>query len=152
MANRPTPTAIRIATGNPSGRKLNKKEPTPEGIPIPPDHLSDGARKAWFTIVPILCSMRVATSADYMAIARLCECYALVNDLEKNIREKGTTQVVVTESGAEFERPRPQVSMLADADRRLKGYLVEYGLTSAARSKVSVTENQNQPDEFFNGA
>jgi phage terminase small subunit len=44
--------------------------------------------------------------------------------------------------------------MLADADRRFKAWLVEFGLTPAARSKVHVQnpdedEKQDPLQEFF---
>ncbi len=35
-------------------------------------------------------------------------------------------------------KANPAVAMLADADRRFKSYLVEFGLTPAARTKVKV--------------
>lgn len=142
---RPTPTAIKIATGNPGKRKLNKREPrVPKGVPIPPDDLSDGARRAWFAWAPVLDAMGVLTAADAIVLERACECYAEVNELKMELRSGGRVQVVPTKGGAPMERQRPQVAMLADADRRLKSYLVELGLSPAARSKVHATE---QPDE-----
>jgi len=44
--------------------------------------------------------------------------------------------VVETKAGGEMERMRPAYSALMDADRRLKAWLVEFGQTPAARSKV----------------
>jgi P27 family predicted phage terminase small subunit len=141
---RPTPTALKIATGNPGKRATNKREPKADGIPVPPDHLSDGARRAWFALCPLLASMGIIAKADGIAFERLCECYAEVNELQAALRDGGRVQVVITKSGDSFERQRPQVAMLADADRRLKGYLVEFGLSPAARSKVNVAEQEEQ--------
>jgi P27 family predicted phage terminase small subunit len=142
---RPTPTALKKATGNPGKRALNKNEPQlAPGIPTPPEHLTDDARRAWFGLCHLLHSMGVLAKADAMALERLCETYAEVVELTANIKAKGRTQVVETESGAEFERQRPQVAMLADADRRFKSYLIEFGLTPAARSKVNVSEQPEQ--------
>lgn len=36
--------------------------------------------------------------------------------------------------------------MLADADRRFKSYLVEFGLTPAARSKVKMNGGEEEED------
>jgi phage terminase small subunit len=38
--------------------------------------------------------------------------------------------------------------MLADADRRFKSYLVEFGLTPAARSKVQIKDDEPKEDQF----
>lgn len=135
---RPTPTAMKIAAGNPGRRPINAAEPKLGGVPTPPEHLGDGARAAWFAVCPMLQAMGVLDRADAMALERLCETYAEVVELTRDIRERGRTQTTITESGSEMERQRPQVAMLADADRRFKSYLVEFGLSPAARSKVQV--------------
>lgn len=144
---RPTPTALKIATGNPGRRPLNAREPKPEpGMPDPPATLSDGARRHWFGLVPILASMGILFRADSLAFVELCETAAEIDDYRADIRKKGRYQVVKTKSGAKFERQRPVVANLADASRRLKTWLIDFGLTPAARSKVNVPE---QPE---NGA
>ena len=39
-------------------------------------------------------------------------------------------------------RTRPEVAIRADADRRFRAYLVEFGLTPAARSKVKISDQK----------
>lgn len=99
----------------------------------------------------MLVSMGVLTAADAIILERACECYAEVNELKLDLRANGRVQVVTTQSGDRMERQRPQVAMLADADRRLKSYLVELGLSPASRSKVHVqAETQEDPaDKYF---
>ena len=49
-------------------------------------------------------------------------------------------------------KANPAVAMLADADRRFKSYLVEFGLTPAARTKVKVDGGEKEEDplnQFF---
>jgi P27 family predicted phage terminase small subunit len=41
-------------------------------------------------------------------------------------------------------KANPAVAMLADADRRFKSYLVEFGLTPAARSKVNTLPDEEE--------
>jgi len=49
-------------------------------------------------------------------------------------------------------RTRPEVAVIADADRRFKSYLVEFGLSPAARSKVVTPGKPGEGtlDEYFN--
>jgi phage terminase small subunit len=55
-----------------------------------------------------------------------------------------------------MERMRPAYSALMDADRRLKAWLVEFGQTPAARSKVKSNggedaEKEDPAARFFTG-
>lgn len=95
--------------------------------------------------------MGVLTLADAIELEVLCEDYAEWCELKADIKANGRTQKVTTESGAEFERQRPQVAMLSDCDRRLKSHLIEFGLSPASRSKISLIEKADE-SEFFNNA
>ena len=150
---RPSPTALKIASGNPGKRAMNKREPKVEpGVPQPADHLSDGARQAWFALAPMLDAMNVLTKADAIELEILCEVYVEWQELKADIAKNGRTQDVTTKGGGTFTRQRPQVAMLQDCDRRLRGHLSEFGLSPASRSKISVAEKSDNEDEFFNGA
>lgn len=150
---RSTPTAMKIASGNPGKRAINKREPKPPaGVPTPPEHLSDEARRVWFALAPMLDAMGVLTQADAIELEVLCEDYAEWLELKKDIQANGRVQTVTTKSGDEFIRQRPQVGMLQDADRRLKGHLAEFGLTPASRSKVTISEKSEGEDKYFGGA
>lgn len=145
------PTALKIAAGNAGKRAINKREPKASGIPTPPGHLSDLARRHWFALCPLLKDMGILSRGDGAALEQLAECYAEVQELRADIRANGRVQSVTTKSGDVFERQRPVVAMYQDADRRLKSYLVEFGLTPAARSKVHASEvedNQKQSSYF----
>ena len=71
--------------------------------------------------------------------------------LRLTITEEGRTYTVQTEGGF-LIKANPAVAMLADADRRFKSYLVEFGLTPAARTKVKVDGGEKEEDplnQFF---
>ena len=122
-------------------------EPKPKrGIPAPPEHLSEGARAAWGRFSSILDGMGVLTEADPAALEQLCETYAEVVALRADIAANGRFQTVLTKSGDQMERLRPAYSALMDADRRLKGWLVEFGKTPAARAKVEADGSQQEED------
>ncbi|EOC0702687.1 phage terminase small subunit P27 family, partial [Salmonella enterica subsp. enterica serovar Kokomlemle] len=106
---------------------------------------------AWGKLTVLLDGMGVMTIADGLALERLCDIYADILQLRDTIAIEGRTYTVQTESGF-LIKPHPAVAMLADADRRFKSYLVEFGLTPAARSKVNANDGNKEEDplnEFF---
>lgn len=143
---RPKPTHLRVVTGNPGKRPLNQAEPQPRReLPSPPAHLSPEARVAWGRFAQMLDRIGVLTEADAVALEQMAESYAEVVALRADVAENGRFQTVITKSGDEMERMRPAYTALMDADRRLKGWLVEFGKTPAARSKVK--SNGAEQDE-----
>ena len=141
---RPKPTHLRVVSGNAGKRPLNKAEPQPRRErPSPPAHLSGAARDAWGYVSGILDRMGVLTEADAVALEQLCECYAEIVELRAEIAENGRFQTVATKAGGEMERLRPAYAALMDADRRLKAWLAEFGMTPSARSRITA----NPPDQ-----
>ena len=118
-----------------------------------PTGMSRRAKATWKKLMPMLQSMGVMTRVDGYALERLAECYAEVVELQKVIRSKGHTYEAESNTGAVMVRPRPEVGMLADADRRFKGYLIEFGLTPAARSKVEAhgeeSDKKDPAESYF---
>lgn len=151
---RPKPTALRLVEGNPGKRAINKKEPKPrKEIPACPAHLPDVAKVAWGKLCVILDRMGVLTEADAMALERAVGCYAELMAYQELVAADGATYKTVSTAGETVIKGNPAVAMLSDADRRFKSYLVEFGLTPAARSKVHGTgqdEEKHDPmQEFF---
>lgn len=170
---RPKPTQLKLVTGNPGNRPLNTKEPAPKtGIPRMPSHLTPTGKAAWKKLCKILGDMGVLTLADGLALERLCDVYAEILDLQKEIKKNGRTYESLrpmddiptpnhdegTSGPVAMEqyliKPNPAVAMLADADRRFKAYLVEFGLTPAARSKIQISsgdgkKKENPIDSYF---
>lgn len=140
------PTLLRIVGGNAAKRPLNKREPQPRRVvPPAPNHLSDEAKVAWARFAPVLAGMGVLTEADTFALERVCEVYVEVRQLQEALRRRGArSYLTVTEGGGKMVRAFPEVAMLADADRRFRGWLAEFGLTPAARSKVSIPPNLDE--------
>jgi len=158
---RPKPTHLKVVTGNPGKRAINKKEPKPaREIPSCPAYLSDTAKVAWGRLSVLIDRMGILTEADGAALERLCDCYAEILECRELIAKQGRTYSSIRGIGGEdseieqvLMKANPAVAMLADADRRFKSYLVEFGLTPAARSKVHAKpDDDEKPDplqEFF---
>ncbi|MGC3891273.1 phage terminase small subunit P27 family [Pseudomonas urmiensis] len=144
---RPTPTELKLVRGNPGKRAINKKEPQPaRRIPSAPAHLTNEAQVAWGRLTVLLDRMGVLTEADGFALERLCDCYAEILALREMVDFQGRTYETTSTQGELVLKANPAVAMLADVDRRFKSYLVEFGLTPAARSKIQVKENDAKED------
>lgn len=145
---RPKPTALKLVTGNPGRRPLNSAEPTPPPYSAPPPkHLSNTAKETWERLTLLLNSMCVLTIADAFALERLCDIYAEILRYRALIESNGETFEVHSQNGV-LIKANPAVSMLLDADKRFKSYLVEFGLTPAARTKVRTHDKEKKPDEL----
>lgn len=158
MAGRPrTPTHLKLVKGNPGKRALPKKEPAPaRWTGNPPAWLSDHARTAWDRIGPMLDTMGVLTIADEAALAEGCEAVAdemaarasLANPLEVRnedggfdvVADGGALVYVTSGKAGPMVRARPEVAMIGDASRRVLAFLVQFGMTPAARSKVQTSD------------
>ncbi|HBP27933.1 MAG TPA: phage terminase small subunit P27 family [Advenella kashmirensis] len=151
---RPTPTQIKLVKGNPGKRAINKKEPKPaKEIPSCPAHLSDVAKVAWGRLTVLLDQMGVLTIADSLALERLCDCYADILECQEKIKEHGRIYTTVDAQENTLIKGNPAVGQLRAADSQFKSYLVEFGLTPAARTKITVNPDDNEKDdplaEFF---
>lgn len=157
---KPTPSHLRLVKGNPGKRPINEQEPTPRRErPSAPAHISDLAREVWGQAVLILDEMGILTRADVFAVEMLCEAMADHRAAGSTIREcaaaahavKGTEEKsdftldgryyrTINQSGGVMWRSHPAVALRADADRRIKAWCAEFGLTPSARSRIVTGE------------
>lgn len=150
------PTALKVLHGTDRPDRSNPNEPSaqPLGDAPPPSWLKGRGRRAWAEVAAILTEMGVATVADRVALALLCDVYAEYIEARDAVRKLGTvyeSRVMKAHSRRadgdpeEFDpealsvmiRPRPEVAMASDAWRRINTMLQQFGLTPASRSKVS---------------
>ena len=151
---RPKPTALKLVTGNPGKRAINKKEPKPKRlIPSCPAYLSSESKVAWGRLSVLLDRMGVLTEADTAALERLCDCYSDILICRQSLITDGWTYKTVDAQGNTLIKGNPAATQLRAADSQFKAYLIEFGLTPAARSKVHGNpEEETKADplkEFF---
>ncbi len=151
---RPKPTVLKLVEGNPGKRAINKREPKPRReVPSCPAHLGDSGKVAWGRLSVLLDRMGVLTEADGAALERLCDCYTDILECRKLIETDGRTYKTTTPQGETLIKANPAVAQLRAADSQFKSYLVEFGLTPAARSKVHASTDDDQEEdplaEFF---
>ena len=151
---RPKPTALKLISGNAGKRKINKTKPKPKRvIPSCPAHLEDSGKVAWGRLTVLLDRMGVLTEADSAALERLCDCYTDILECRELIKQDGRTYKTLTAQGDTLIKGNPAVTQLRAADAQFKSYLIEFGLTPAARSKVHATPDDDKKAdplaEFF---
>lgn len=145
---RPTPTALKLVKGNPGKRAINKREPKPKAKALTcPAHLSVKARAVFRKLNTLLNKMGVMTEADGLALERLCDCYADILACRELIERDGRTYKTVDQNGNTLVKNNPAVNQLRAADAQFKSYLVEFGLTPAARSKVNVDLDDDEKED-----
>lgn len=150
MPGRPLkPTHLKLVTGTARPSRINKNEPKMRReIPSAPAHLSDGAKESWGYVAVILDEMGVLTRADRVALEGLCEAYTELRAARKSLADAGSiTYETTNATGGKMIRPRPELAMIADADRRLMAWLTKFGLTPADRSRVSAA-NGSEANAF----
>jgi P27 family predicted phage terminase small subunit len=140
---RPTPTRLKVLRGNPGRRPLNPAEPSPPPADLPaPDHLGDEAKAEWQRISAELMPLGLKTAVDLAALAAYCVAYGRWVEAEREVKKLGT--VLVSADGGLYQNPH-----LAVANRaldQLHRWAVEFGLSPAARTRVSASAAQAEDD------
>jgi P27 family predicted phage terminase small subunit len=91
--------------------------------------------------------MGVLTEADGLALERLCDCYSDILECRQLIERDGRTYTTEDQNGNILIKNNPAVNQLRAADSQFKSYLVEFGLTPAARTKVNVDDPDGDKKE-----
>lgn len=158
-AGRPRkPLALKVLQGTVEKSRLNKRAPRPEAKSIapPPSHLSEREKRAWRHLAKLVDPLRVATPADVIAFEQLARSYAIVNQAHEELRadERELTYEQVNETGSAQQKRREELNIIRDFKKLLHSELGAFGLTPAAREKVSAAaaDNPGDPlDEFTTG-
>lgn len=139
MAPRPKPTALRILNGNPSGRPLNDREPTPKpGKPRVPDHVRQNpeAYREWKRTSDSLEEMGLLSTADRAALAAYCIAWSRWVEAEEQLRKFG----LVIKSSNGYPVTSPYLSIARETMSQMTRLLAEFGLTPSSRTRVHVTK------------
>lgn len=158
MAGRkPKPDHLKLLTGTAQPCRMNPS--APEGSkarPVAPDWLSERAAEIFEGLADILEEMGLASGSDVAMLAVLASrieeieiCTAVIEDAGRVYVSKEEQTVagdgsIVTRR---MVRARPEVSMRNEALRHTQSLLSEFGLSPAARSRVSAAAKAEE-DEF----
>ena len=156
---RPKPKPLKLvappAAGAAGGQKTaattkprTRKTATPAvaaGAGREPTWLKGEARWLWRQLRELLGpdGENVISALDRTALAVLCNTWREYREAERLIEKYGEVYETVSKEGGRMLRKNPAVEMRADADRRLRAWLTEFGCTPAAVSKVAKQPGEN---------
>lgn len=150
MPPRNKPTILKIVTGTARPDRIKPDEPKPNiQIPSCPPGLSPGAKTEWRRIAPILEDQGLLSNMDRACLAAYCETYARWIKSLREIQKGG--EVIKTPNGS--LQISPWVSIARNAEKEIRQFSSEFGMTPASRSKVSATDPKDKQvdkkDRFF---
>lgn len=148
------PTALKVLQGNPGKRALPKNEPKPTVAESnAPEWLDEYAQEVWQQVSPLLVGMRVLTEADAPALVLLASAWSDWRRADEVIQRLGTSFEVKEwdKNTEEFVvvgyRRRPEVAERSDSWRRVRLALSDFGMTPAARSKVTMASDEREAED-----
>jgi P27 family predicted phage terminase small subunit len=143
---RPKPTALKELEGSRIRRRGD--EPQPGGIPKCPQHLDADAKKEWRRISRELLSLGLLTSIDRAALAAYCAAWSRWITAEVNVQKFGA---VIKSPKSGFPIANPYVGIANTAMTNMRAFLIEFGMTPASRSRLSIEPGQKStdPDTLF---
>lgn len=142
-----TPTKLKKLLGNPGKRELPAEPEFPPLSLVPPDRLSEGAKKEYIRLGPMLISTGIVTAADLSVYCDYCESYAACETLRAQLEKQGLTYL--DKNGHDRRNP---VYLVYSAERTHLDHLrQQLGLTPTARRKLEglVAESESQSDPWL---
>lgn len=158
MPQRRKPTNLKLITGNPGRRPLNKSEPKPGlKIPPPPEWLSKDARVEWEYIAGQLYAVGCLTGIDRGALAAYCQAYGRWEQAERALAEAAKNDpvnfglTIETSNGNLIQNPL--VGLANKAMQDFVRYAIEFGMTPVARSRIQAQapEEIDAAAQYFTG-
>jgi len=133
------PDHLKMVKGTARADRINKSAPEANvGIASAPEWLSERAAELFSQLSATLLGMGIASPDDQAALAMLASRLEEVELMTAAIEDGGRTYEQKGEDGeVRMVRARPEVGMRNEAMRHAQSLLSEFGLTPAARSKVS---------------
>ena len=155
---RPLPTTLKLIRGNPGHQVLNKSEPQPkqaESVPEPPEFLTGYAADEWRLVVVELYRLRLLTTIDTSVLAAYCQAYKRWRTAEAIVATMAerdpVTQGLMIRTKKGFAAQNPLVLTAQAAARDMVRYAAEFGLSPAARSRITAADAGGQGVSKFDG-
>jgi len=102
-------------------------------------------------LVNHLDDLGVVAEVDALALQMLSDSWEDYVAARAVIKKNGPTYTTTTAQGDEMHRPRPELAMMQEAWNRIKKMLPEFGLTAAARAKLSAPDKVQSLEDLLGG-
>lgn len=146
MGRKPLPDKLKVIQGTAQPCRMNPDAPVPSsGVADAPAWLSERASEIFAQLSAILEGMGIASPDDQAALALLASRLEEVELMTAAIEDGGRTYDQKDAEGeVRMRRAAPEVGLRNEAMRHAQSLLAEFGLTPAARSKVSAGKPKEQ--------
>ena len=143
------PDSQKVVQGTFQKCRSNPDTPTPaDDLPLAPTSLTDAERTHFVTLCKRIADMGVASSTDTEALTMAAKRLAEIDACDLQIATNGAVVDTTNTRGERMLRGNPAVRMRSEAMRHLQSLLAEFGLTPAARSKVSAKKKAPKTSAF----
>ena len=152
---KPRPSRLKLITGNPGKRPLNRHEPQARpALPSPPTHLTEEALEEWWRVAAELHRLGMLSEIDRTALAAYAQAYgrwvkaerALSRMAEKDLLTGGL--MIRTSNGNAIQNPLVGTANAASA--AMMKYAVELGMTPSARTRIiALPPEEPDPAEIY---
>ncbi len=146
---KPTPTNIKLLTGNPGKRKIPETEPVPEtSLPSPPSHLDAYAQEEWNRLAQAMHDLGILYEVDRAAFGAYCGAYSRWRAAEEAMQERAkkggplAALVDVTKAGNVIQNALVGIANKAASD--MMRYAAEFGLTPSARARLAIEPGKRE--------
>ncbi len=133
---KPKPRALRLLEGKPGHRPL-PPDIKPPGDAEMPEHLEGESKIEWNRVIGQLRTLGLATSLDRAALAGYCVSWARWVEAEKALKRYGA--IVKAPTG--YPMQSPYLGVANQALKLMREFLVEFGMTPVARTRVGTDEH-----------
>ncbi|KLL97549.1 hypothetical protein NJ76_13525 [Rhodococcus sp. IITR03] len=152
----PRPPALKLLNGrregyDSGGRKVNagpgfKREP----LGPPPPDLPDVAAAEWASVAPELDRLELSKAIDRTAFRTYCMAVQRLHDAQEAVDRDGLT--VPGSTGSLVKHPA--VAILEAAERSVRAWAQEFGLTPSAEGRISAqaADSEDDGNPFADGA
>ncbi len=135
-------------------RPLNRDPDPPKGAPKMPPGMPDRAKTLWRRLTTELDALNLITVVDGAALEGICRAYdqaveadQIIKRCQREIRKELNTKGPVTASGW-YQRLGVQNAISKKAWSQFKVLSIEFGLTPASRTRLSVGETGRVIDDL----
>jgi P27 family predicted phage terminase small subunit len=149
---RPKPLEMKIVTGNPGKRKLNRQEPKFSGKPNAPSWMPKEAKVEWKRVVDLLDDLDMLKGTDQAALAAYAVSYARWVSAEKIVDAEGQTvqEPIVNKAGEVVgtkTRRHPATIVAKDERQSMQRACSSFGFDPSSRSRVQMPEKKEKQVE-----